>query len=657
MKVHLAAGGFGLILAAWGICAAPARAAIPAPQADEHQPYLDELHSIFRTIEDNYGPLTLKKKTIGLDWTATKDEVTGRVQAAKNDRDYYFAVSSMFNSFNDAHVSMQLPSTYAVSLPFQLTYVEDRFIVNYLDETKLSAQGCELSLGDELVLIDGQTPLSLQQTDPYFHKFGNDLTNRAMFARLITHRSEAGGLQLSDKLPPTTKMTFLRGNTTVECTLKFKVSGLPLLGRELEPANPTSGSPAQLADNGGPFNSLMPQGTTPLPTFGLDKTFDPNSPEMQILTVIDHLVNFRTSLPLVADKAGILDGEDDSQDKTKGTKIEIGHTQPLFQLPADFTPITPILGKFVGSLLMNDIFAGTFTYQGKTVGYLRLADYEPMTALQLLPYLTANLRRIIGQLQERSDYLIIDQTDNPGGAVVYSDMLVEALVGKLDPRKHLRFAVKPTQDFLTQYETIISVLQKSKTQSTDEGTKAKESADDKAIDALIAPLQGDYDRIHAAFSDFSDLSDPISLADMSNVLIYEMNSLMSKLPTSVLDLLFGKEVGKPQYYTKPVYMLTNELDYSAGDATPATLQDYGRVKIVGIHTAGAGGSVGAFSTRVVSKLDWHMTESLMVRKDGSFVENVGVTPDIPFSLTIQDYKDGFKDTLLRLVDTIGNGTK
>lgn len=658
LKDRLTAGGLGLLFALGGFSLPQAKGATPEPTVDEHQLYQDELQSIFRTIEDNYGPLTLKKKTIGLDWAATKARVASRVQAARNDRDYYFDVADMFNSFNDAHVSMQLPSTYAISLPFQLSYVENRFIVNYVDVTRMSAQGCDLNLGDELLAMDGQTPLALQQTNPYYHKFGNDLTNRAMFARLITHRTESGGLPLSSDPSPTTKMVFLRGGSTFDCVLKYKVTGLPLLGRDLAPGNPATPQSSELAERSDPFNSFMPQGARPLPTFGLERTFDPNSPEMRILSDADQLINLRTALPGTFSRAGILDGDDDSQDKTKGVKIEIGHADPLFKLPSDFKPITPVLGNWAGKLLMNDIFAGTFPYKGKTVGYVRLADYEPMTALQLLPYLAANLRRIIGQLQERSDYLIIDQMDNPGGAVAYSDMLVEALVGKLDPAKHLRFAVKPTQDFLTQYSTIISVLKESKAASSDggegSGGNAKESDDDKAIDGLVAALQQDYDRIHTAFSNFSDLSEPISLADLSNVLIYEMNSLMAKLPTSILDMIFGKEVGQPQHYTKPVYMLTNELDYSAGDATPATLQDYGRVKIVGVHTAGAGGSVGVFSTRVVSKLDWHMTESLMVRKDGSYIENVGVTPDIPFVLTIDDYKTGFKDTLTRLMKTIGN---
>jgi len=42
----------------------------------------------------------------------------------------------------------------------------------------------------------------------------------------------------------------------------------------------------------------------------------------------------------------------------------------------------------------------------------------------------------------------------------------------------------------------------------------------------------------------------------------------------------------------------------------------------------------------------------MYRKNGVFVENYGVTPDLEFKLSVDDYRTGFKGTLSRLLKTI-----
>jgi C-terminal processing protease CtpA/Prc len=43
---------------------------------------------------------------------------------------------------------------------------------------------------------------------------------------------------------------------------------------------------------------------------------------------------------------------------------------------------------------------------------------------------------------------------------------------------------------------------------------------------------------------------------------------------------------------------------------------------------GAGGNVVGYSQAPNSHFDVRQTESLIVRKDGSYIENVGVTPDV-----------------------------
>ena len=100
--------------------------------------------------------------------------------------------------------------------------------------------------------------------------------------------------------------------------------------------------------------------------------------------------------------------------------------------------------------------------------------------------------------------------------------------------------------------------------------------------------------------------------------------------------------------------MINEFDFSGGDATPATLQDYGRVKLIGVRTAGAGGSVEEFRNTITSDYKFHMTTSLMYRKNGTYVENYGVTPDLPLELSKSDYTNGFSQVLNKVLTVIDN---
>lgn len=666
---------------------------------DEHLPYLQQLQAVFATIEQNYAPLELKRKTIGLDWNALKAKITAEVQAAQNDRDFYFDVAEMFNSLQDSHVSVQLPATYTLSLPLQLAYVEGKFIVNFFSDSRLKKQGCSLQLGDELVAINGKDPREVQKSDPYFYKEGTPLASLSTFAWKISHMSEAGGLPLPEQPQVSVRLTFARGGATQDCKLSYKVSGNPLIGRALDPrlSSPGLNGPtvnnrlaelesgnrpvAQLASaisfqegpspGTGPFQ-LSYGGNSYLGGAGIigRRPATPPSPRARIVDDLNRLFDLRTNLPAIFgtatdDPAEPGDGVNPAGgngDSNEGFPIRIGHEKPLFALPESFQEIRPLEVSDHGQVIsMKNIFAGTFSHQGRTVGFLRIGAYDPGLSLDSdggLAALGANLRWIIGTLEARSDYLIIDQTDNPGGVLEYSDMLIQSLVGTLDPAKGLHFQVKPTQAFLQLYAQAISDIEKGMAEGGAGAATGNSANESEKIGSILARLKADYKKIDAAFSSYQAMSDAVSMEDQSAEVIHEMNQALedslasASFPSEVTDV-----ISHPQVYTKPIYMLTNQLDFSGADLTPASLQDYGRAKIVGVHTAGAGGTVEAFSNYMMASLDWHMTTSLMVRHDGSYVENKGVTPDISFAYTIDDYKNGFKDTLHRLLDTIGNGTR
>ena len=105
-------------------------------------------------------------------------------------------------------------------------------------------------------------------------------------------------------------------------------------------------------------------------------------------------------------------------------------------------------------------------------------------------------------------------------------------------------------------------------------------------------------------------------------------------------------------------MLVDEMSGSGGDAFPSLLQGYGRAKLLGTRTMGAGGHVEVQPALYFSQLGTRMTKSLFYRPDGVPVENNGAVPDIAYAITRDDFMYGYRDyqrfylaKILELVDS------
>ncbi len=186
------------------------------------------------------------------------------------------------------------------------------------------------------------------------------------------------------------------------------------------------------------------------------------------------------------------------------------------------------------------------------------------------------------------------------------------------------------------------------------------------MDQPFAPMQFELLASKAAFQSFSKW-----ITDANQYTLSHENSsrVIELVKDSWLNThnfltpktsITGEEIRHPHSirYTKPIVVLMDELSGSGGDAFPALLGGYGRAKLIGTRTMGAGGHVESLTPLTNSQIKVDITRSLFYRPDGVAVENNGAIPDIEYKTTINDFKYGhqeyqkfFTEKIMELVPT------
>ncbi|SPN74121.1 hypothetical protein,C-terminal processing peptidase,Peptidase family S41 [Chlamydia serpentis] len=257
--------------------------------------------------------------------------------------------------------------------------------------------------------------------------------------------------------------------------------------------------------------------------------------------------------------------------------------------------------------------------QGNTyrLGMLRISSYIPSELEGLEDNHKDNPWELFGEIidifQKEADALIIDQTNNPGGSVFYMYGLLSMLTDRpLETAKHRLILTQDEVSSALHWQDLLEDV------FTDEQARTVlgETMEGYCMDMhAVAALQNFSQRVLSCWATGDiNLSQPL--------------------------FLLGFEYIQPHpkhQFTKPLFMLINENDFSCGDLAPAILKDNERAVLIGKTTAGAGGFVFqvTFPNRSGIKAV-SLTGSLAVRKDGDFIENLGVSPHIDLGFTSKD---------------------
>jgi len=244
-------------------------------------------------------------------------------------------------------------------------------------------------------------------------------------------------------------------------------------------------------------------------------------------------------------------------------------------------------------LLVSPFVAYTHDSPKGKIGYLRIPHFNwgKDSETRLKQYEWA-----IYQLEKQTEGLVVDATHNCGGALSTLEEMLKM------------FAVKPFNGLQFEFLATRSEMLTVKGWMDNEATKTTLQGEG---------LVGILDAITTAYKKGDRLSAKTT-----------WNGKRELLPASIR-------------YTKPMIVLTDEVSASGGDAFPAMIQGTGRGLVMGTRSMGAGGHVVAAAPLQYSGNEVRITKSLFYHPNGKEIEGLGVTPDIIYETTIEDYTSGY----------------
>jgi C-terminal processing protease CtpA/Prc len=299
------------------------------------------------------------------------------------------------------------------------------------------------------------------------------------------------------------------------------------------------------------------------------------------------------------------------------------------------TSFIPRLGKVLWQAGKDDPFNAYIfqTKDGRKAGFIRIPSYEGGEKE------AKRFGEIMAKYQKETDALVIDQVNNPGGDVFYMYALLSHLTDKplQTPHHHLIIGESNAQEAA---DLLLEVMQPASAKRA--APKADAEGQNEEQTASGYPVTQKFMQLFVQFSQF--VLKQFGAGKRFTDLTY-INGVDDIDPAPKAE----------ERYTKPILLLTNELDFSGGDFFPAIMQDNKRVTQMGVRTSGAGGMVRGFDfPNQFGIASLNATWSIAQRSNGNPIENLGVTPDISYTLTQKDLQTGFAEYRLAIIKAVQN---
>src|SRR3984885_11461239 len=546
---------------------------------------LADLDCIPNMFEVKYAPKPWKKEFAGWDLTQAIEDAKNKVESHPSPtlKECQIILRDFFNSTKDYHVGVRFFSTESANLPFLVKGADSRYFVCYVDHEQSSGNDFPFEEGDEILTFDNR-PIHDVIDEIRIREYGTNSieTDYALAELSLTQRrGDMGNLVPSGNVEITGVKKGSNRKTSVTLTWDYtpeKIRDFSKIGKQIDFQSCVK------EDNDQGLRNLLKKSQffeKFMVAYLWDKSYLNSFSEMN-----KHALGARSSF-------------------------------------------IPPLGRKIWKSGSDAIFDAYIfeTSSGKKIGYIRLPHYVGDEEEVEEFGLTMNY------FQKKTEALIIDQINNPGGSVFYLYALAATLTDNpLDTPKH---HIAMTQEEVYIANVLLPYLEQIK---SDETARI-------VLGDTIGGYPVDYRFVRR-------------MKQFCNFLItqWDAGKLFSD-PTFLFG--FDEIFPHPKFrYNKPILLLINSLDFSGGDFFPAILQDNKRATILGTRTAGAGGYVLSTDFPNHSGMKgFVMTGSLAVRADKRPIENLGIRPDIQYNLSVKDLQEDFKEyaaTILETVESLAN---
>jgi hypothetical protein len=339
----------------------------------------------------NYGPYEWKRDVFGFDLFDLRPWLD-RVRGTRTDLEFWNVCVEYVASLRDGHSSFLTPSTFLAYLPFGVDLYDGKVLVDEIDRSQLPRSLYPISVGDELVSVDGAAPEELIRDFARYMSTGNPLATRRLAAELIVFRPQIF-MPLASKTRATA-LVAIRNWETGE-TGSFEIEWI------------TEGVPLDVA---GPVPSLQ-VAKMPLPARAVAAEVDPAAEgTMPVETGEGQQGPIR--------QLSHMGLHDRLRSMLRRAVSGFGARTPAYALPRNFVQR---LGRSSGDVF----YSGTYTTaDGLRIGFIRIPNYEPSQGISVA---LAQWAREIAYFEQNTDGLVIDDTRNPGGDACYLQELIRLL--------------------------------------------------------------------------------------------------------------------------------------------------------------------------------------------------------------------------------------
>ncbi len=558
----------------------------------EKERMLKTLDTIRELYENSYAPMQWKQEYFG--WSLS-DEVERAKEAVlavpcgvpMKLKDYHQAVLDMIHSMRDYHVSVFFWATEGAELPFEVRGADGRYFIVYVDRERASKVSFPFKSGDEIVSFGGR-PVGdvVQEIRSQAVTDASPLTDQALAQMYLTKRYGFRGVDVP------------RGPVSigVKCD-DGKTRFVQMVWKHYEEEIRTRDGewmvPLQLGTLARARN-LATEGANPLAKEALR---DHPLLGMQMTTALAQSLKARAC----EDCEG-----SDSTDENEN-RFQLGSRRSYL----------PRLGDTVYWESSEDNTFDAYAFvndEGRKIGVIRIADYAPW----MPDFAAQDFADIVNELESRTEMLVIDQVNNPGGYVFYLYALASMLTDQ--PLSTPRHRNMLDQETIFSTKRLLRMLEYIQTE-------------DQVME-MVGPTLLGYP---------ATLTLIRCCEEYCRFVIREWDA--GRYFTDPFFFFCVDQINPhpDARYTKPILLLVNELDFSGGDFFPAIMQDNKRATLMGAKTSGAGGVVRwmEFPNRQ-GIIGMSSTVTIAERVDNNPIENLGVTPDIEYTMTAEDYQCNFK---------------